>query len=150
MATPAVKITKDQIIDQVLDDMKKKHGTVSSERLVQEASDPNHPLHGEFDWNDTEAAHKWRVEQAARLIRATKYVAFLKEQNETVPLRKYVSLPGRTGEYGPREKSLKSFDVREDFINRKIQVLQSWCNETADIEELQALRKVILKGLTKF
>jgi len=47
-------------------------GTLTADIVVQEATDPAHPLHHRFQWDDTEAARSWRVSQAAELIRSVR------------------------------------------------------------------------------
>ncbi|MDI6026721.1 hypothetical protein QBK99_11015 [Corticibacterium sp. UT-5YL-CI-8] len=44
-------------------------GELTPSAVVESAREPESPLHGHFDWNDAEAAEKWRVEQARTLIR---------------------------------------------------------------------------------
>jgi len=46
-----------------------KRGTLTAEVVVDEARDPTHPLHHRFEWDDTEAAHRWRLHQAQQLLR---------------------------------------------------------------------------------
>jgi hypothetical protein len=43
-------------------------GVALPEVVVQEARNPKHPLHQEFDWNDSSAAHKHRLDTARHLI----------------------------------------------------------------------------------
>jgi hypothetical protein len=37
--------------------------------VVDAAAHPDHPLHGDFNWDDTSAAHEHRLSQARELIR---------------------------------------------------------------------------------
>jgi hypothetical protein len=46
-----------------------KEGKLTAETVVEKASNPRHPLHDEFEWDDTVAGAKWRLEQARELIR---------------------------------------------------------------------------------
>jgi hypothetical protein len=141
---------KQAILDGCLSEIHEKNGFVSKELLFQTISDPNHPLHDEIDWSDQEAAHKWRLEQCAQMIRTSKYVAYLNEKkDEPIPVRRYVSIPGRESKYMKRGQALSVFDFRADFINRKLSMLQSWCNETADIQELAVVRRAILRAVPK-
>jgi len=141
---------KTAVVDGVLEDLYGKHGKVTPELLLEVASDPTHPLHVEFEWDDMTAANKYRREQAAQMIRASKFVAYLSDSNkDPIPVRRWIVLPGGNGEYVPRQKAMAVVDVREDFIKRKLSALQSWCNEAADIEELGQLRHAILVGLAK-
>lgn len=45
-----------------------KGGRLTAEKVVEHAADPTHPLHGFFEWDDTEAARKYRIAQARELI----------------------------------------------------------------------------------
>lgn len=63
-------------------------GTLTPEYVVSRASDPKHPLHKSFTWNDTEAARKWRLHQARNLIRVHVNVIW----PDTKPTRVFVSL----------------------------------------------------------
>lgn len=44
-------------------------GFLSPERVLQEAVDESSPLHDYFEWDDTEAARKFRLVQAGLLVR---------------------------------------------------------------------------------
>jgi hypothetical protein len=47
---------------------------ITAEILVQAARSPSHPLHGDFDWNDTRAAHRYRLDQARSLIASVRVI----------------------------------------------------------------------------
>ena len=49
-------------------------GRLTPDAVVLAASDPDHPLHLDFEWDDDVAAAKYRVEQARSLIRAVRLV----------------------------------------------------------------------------
>jgi hypothetical protein len=53
----------------VLMEIRTKRGTLTAEVVVEEAADPMHPLHHRFEWDDTEAARKYRLTQAQQLLR---------------------------------------------------------------------------------
>ena len=42
--------------------------------VLAEATDPDSPLHALFEWNDSEAAERWRLHQARELIRSVRVV----------------------------------------------------------------------------
>lgn len=52
--------------------IKKKRRALTPEIVVEEAAANRHPLHDQFEWDDRLAAHKHRLDQAARLIRYVK------------------------------------------------------------------------------
>ena len=45
-------------------------GVLTPDAVVEAAASPDSPLHGYFEWDDTEAARKYRLEQARTLIRS--------------------------------------------------------------------------------
>lgn len=62
-----------------------EHGELTPDLVVRQASDPSHPLHKRFDWNDSEAARKWRLHQAGKLIRSVNVV--IQRQGDSAPIR---------------------------------------------------------------
>lgn len=51
-----------------------QHGKLTPSVVVAEASDPEHPLHAKFEWDDSVAGQKYRERQAAGLIRSVRVV----------------------------------------------------------------------------
>lgn len=49
-------------------------GTLSAPLVVDEARDPNSPLHSRFEWDDTVAGDRYREVQARELIRSVRIV----------------------------------------------------------------------------
>ena len=68
---PEVQITGvHQEVAQRLREIYLRDGEDLNERaVVQDAADPTSPLHTYFEWDDTEAAARYRLSQAASLIR---------------------------------------------------------------------------------
>lgn len=55
-------------VDQALQALYEKHGVLTPEIVLNDARRKSSPLHYEFDWDDSTAAHRWRIEQARKLI----------------------------------------------------------------------------------
>jgi len=82
-----------------------EHGTLTPALVVDVASDPEHPLHSRFEWDDTVAAHKWRLEQAGQLLRVT----YRPDPEKPRDMRAFVAARGEnapTSEYIPTEEAL--------------------------------------------
>jgi hypothetical protein len=57
----------------VLDGIAARHdGVLRAEDVLAEARTETHPLHGEFNWDDSSAAHAHRLDQARSLIRSVR------------------------------------------------------------------------------
>ncbi len=65
-------------------------GVLTPHEIVEAAKNENSPLHDFFDWNDTEAARKWRIEQARHMLRIC--VWYDNRVSEKNPMRVFVSL----------------------------------------------------------
>lgn len=77
-------------VSDELELIREKYGKLTPSLVVQEASDPEHPLHDRFVWDDATAAHRYRLDQARHLIIS---VEVMRESvgDETVLVRAYVS-----------------------------------------------------------
>lgn len=81
------------------------HGTLTPALVVEQATAPDSPLHDKFEWRDDEAARKYRLVQAGRLIRS---VTIARELRDYLPthlhgVREFQSVnrAGRGREYVP-------------------------------------------------
>src|SRR2546421_688544 len=61
------------------------NGCLRPPDVVDAARPKSSPLHEHFDWDDTDAAEKWRLEQARHLIRFAIQVVEYKGSNVVVP-----------------------------------------------------------------
>lgn len=72
-----------------LEMLHEKHGGLLLPSVVEKyARNAKTALHDEFVWDDTRAAHLWRLHQARNLIRAVVQVT----EGSSLPVRVYVSL----------------------------------------------------------
>ncbi len=145
---------KTVVVERELEKMAAAGEKISAVALVAAATATNHPLHRYFEWDNSEAAKKYRLAQATSMILATRFVVVLKEQRDGLPqavgtagknhsVRKL--LPAFDGEHGYRQREdvLGDPPARAAIIERKKAVLRSWCRETIDIDELSHLRELI-------
>lgn len=66
-------------------------GKLTAEELVARAADPKNPLHSSFEWDDTAAAHEYRLIQARRLIGSVYTWRASREAGEVrVPAYRYI------------------------------------------------------------
>jgi len=59
-------------VRQRLQELHDARGSLTPDIVLQDARDPESPLHSEFTWDSEEAARKWNLEEARRLIRSVK------------------------------------------------------------------------------
>jgi len=83
----------DTTVIQRIRSLENERGELTPHAVLDDARDPSSPLHSQFDWDDTRAAEKYRVEQARRLIRTVRLV--ITERNTQVRSVAYVRDPDK-------------------------------------------------------
>jgi hypothetical protein len=104
-------------VEKELQALADEAGELTPDLVLEAARDETSPLHSHFEWDDSEAAEKWRQEQARRLIRSVRIVyreATDAERKRTV--RKYVSVQQPEGRRAYRE----SAEIAQDPVARRL------------------------------
>jgi hypothetical protein len=120
-------------------------GMLSARAVVEAARDDSSPLHGEFEWDDDEAAEQYRLAQAGMLIRRVK-LTIIKTHPKTKKVtaeitRQFQANP--SPQAGSRERG---FDTIEEMLgdsNKRAALLamvlkemQSYRRRYAQLSEL--------------
>lgn len=90
----------------VLEGVRERHGKLTPGALLEDATDESHPLHNRFEWDDTEAAHKYRLSQAHEIIRSFK-IRDVRPDGRRRDVRQYLPVPQEAGhqpDYRPIEE----------------------------------------------
>lgn len=104
------------------------------EEVVDVARNPNNPLHTEFTWDDSEAATKYRLEEARGLIRKFEVVI---HPHQTQPTRAFIHTS--PAGYQAVETVLSSADLRERHLQDLIRKLENIKQEVQQFSELSEL-----------
>jgi hypothetical protein len=99
-------------------------GLLIPDEVVMFAQDPRTELHRHFEWNNTKAAHQYRLEQARKIIR----VVVTYEPHVQENMRGYVSLESDQqqprGGYRTREDVMSVAETRAELLGQAIKELQ--------------------------
>lgn len=125
-----------EVAASVLNRLNKKHGAVTPDAVVKEASKKSSPIHDWFEWDDTEAAKKYRLEQARELIRSVHVTIVGNDEGHTV--RAFVHM-GRDVGYEDIHTVLSVRDKREEMLARALRELEAFRRKYADLEELASV-----------
>jgi len=143
-------ITDERVIAALTRIAEKNGEVLRPEDVVEEARDPRSPLHDQFDWDDSEAAHKWRLHQARNLIRVcVRYVA-VPGSEETVPCRVWVSLSTdrvADGGYRALEHVLRLKSAREQLLEDAMHEAGAFKRKYAVLSELAEVHDAISRAL---
>lgn len=119
-----------------------EHGALTPAIVLAEATDEAHPLHKRFTWDDTEAASRWRLTQAAELIRSVKVVIERPTDSEPIVVRAFISktemgddAASGDGEYMPVERVVESDVLRTAWFRALARDWQSLKKRAGESKE---------------
>jgi hypothetical protein len=110
-------------IEKELRKIYEDNGVLTPDVVLEAAQEPSHPLHSKFDWDDTVAAHRWRLSQASHLIRNVK-VNVEMSASQTVHVRAFIAKKDldmeeeSVGEYLPVESVVASDTMRTAWFRQ--------------------------------
>lgn len=127
---------KKEVLNELERIRQENGGLLQPQVVVNEAQNPESPLHSYFDWDDSEAACKWRLEQARRLIRVAVTII---HPDQTEPIRTYVSLLDdrmtRAG-YRSTVEVLNDKERRDAMLQQALRELAAFRKKYAVLSEL--------------
>lgn len=130
-----------------------KHGFVTPQDVVDDAAKMSSPLHDYFEWDDTEAAAAYRIEQAKMLIRSI--AVTIVSENKPV-IRQFFSVSPTpnmetkaTKVYISLDKVMSDSDRRREVVEFALRELRGWTTRYAQYAELSKLTQVISNELKR-
>lgn len=81
--------------NEVLQGIYDRNGHLTAELVLKEAEGAENPLHRFFEWDDSEAAHRYRLFQAGALIRRCR-ITVEKAPDRTIRVRAFAHVPAMT------------------------------------------------------
>ena len=113
--------------------MELKNDGLTADEVVADAKRKRSPIHDYFQWDDSEAAAEYRLEQARHLMRSVAIVIEGREDRE--PIRAFVRLAKNT-HYRSLTVVMSDNVMRNDFLEQAMRELQSWQRRYQDYAEL--------------
>ena len=115
-----------------------KNGNLTAKNLVDVSRPEDAPLHDEFEWNDTEAAEKYREHQARNVINAIKVV---REEDDSdneneAGVRAFYTLRRETPEYESIQIILSDEEKYTELMRVAIRELMAFERKYNKIKEL--------------
>ena len=144
-----MKNTKGKSVSVELETIRKRSGGILRPAdVVAFASDPKTALHARFEWDDTKAAHLYRLEQARAIIRCSVKVM----HDDNPPIRAYVSLVDdrQNGEsYRGIGDVMADAGLRETLLSQALREAQSWRQRYEHLRELAPIFDAIDRATEK-
>lgn len=110
--------------------------------VLDDARNPQSPLHQVFEWDNSEAGEQYRLYQA-RVLVASIVSAPLTNSSSTEPVRVFVSVrQNHSKSYRTLSEVLSDDQLREKFLRRAFADLKLWERKYAKYEELVPIFEV--------
>jgi len=126
-----------------LERIERKHGKITPDIVLREATQKQHPLHDYFEWDNSKAARAWRIEQASYLVRSIEVI--VEEEDRPTPARAFVSIEKPDGERGYHnlDAVMRDSDMREQMLERARRELSEWRRRYDGLVELAKVYQAI-------
>ena len=120
----------------VYDEIQQIGDTYTPEQIVEKATDESTELHKCFEWDDSAAAHKYRLSQAQGIVRCLVLVNEKVEDKELPKVRAIVSTNMRENTYGPAKITVRNVDSYERLKAEALRELEAFRKKYAVIEKI--------------
>lgn len=122
-------------------------GLLLPEAVVAAAKPASSPLHSYFTWDDTEAAARYRLDEARRLLNVT--VEYIKTGKKEIAHRVFCSLTSdrRDGGYRVTASVMSNTQLREQLLEDARDEMKSFARKYHALTELAEVFMAIRKAL---
>lgn len=107
--------------------------SITPQELLEKARDKNSELHKCFEWDDSIAAEKYRLQQARHIILN---LVFLKKTKEEIPVRCF-QISTEKAVYKPTRQFLVQQDEYQSLLSRARAELESFRRRYSTLTELE-------------
>lgn len=127
------------VIGDELDALRDSHGHVTARLVLERARRSRSKLHKFFDWDDTSAAEKYRLQQAGQLIRSIRVVIEGDDQPQR-EMRAYVNVVTEESRvYIPAIEAMSDEAYRQQLLDRALAELEAWRGRYDQMTEFAAI-----------
>lgn len=130
-----------QAVGERLKKIEARAGELTPDLVVKDARKPASPLHGAFEWDDSEAAKQYRLQQAGQILRSI-VVSIPGADGEPKVVRAFVNITDGAG-YEDVNVVLRTADKRALLLARAKKELEEWRRRYEDFEELVEVVRAI-------
>lgn len=129
--------TSNSVIEELERIAKQNDGILQPEIVVEEARRPSSPLHSKFTWDDTEAAHQYRIYQARNLIRVVvQMIPNTADSHERVWVSLKKDRENEGGGYRTLVSVLSDNDLREQLLQQAFEDMEYFQEKYSKLQEL--------------
>lgn len=150
-AAPASRLSdRDaRVIGPICESLARAKGVVRAEDLLSVARDPDSPVHRFFEWDDSAAAEKYRLDQARHLMRS--YVVVMTKSEVSQDVRGLQFVDSRGG-YVPSSVVFTDADLTREVVAAAKREAEHWFRrhqKLRSVAELEGIFDAIEEAVIK-
>lgn len=137
-----LKASKANVAGRELDRLTKVNGGLTAENVVDSARKRASPLHDFFEWSDSVAAQRYRLEQARHLMRHVVVIYDETAIKTDVPIRAFIAFESQPeslrddGRYVAMHQILTDAELREHLVDEALSEHVRWERRYAHLKEV--------------
>lgn len=127
------------VADELLIISKEHGGILRPVDVVEYAKNPDTALHSKFTWDDTVAAHEYRLWQARQVIRVSVHYLKAAKRNTKVFVSLKTDRHQAGGGYRTTVNVMKSPELRDQLLNEALEELERIKDKYQHLSELASV-----------
>lgn len=128
-----------QVVGETLEELAQT-GELTSARLLDVSRPEDAPTHNLFEWNDSVAAERYRLQQATVAINSVEVQIVNEETATAIPQAAFVNViskaPARSGVFTPIDIALSDENMRSTLLQNALNELRSFRRKYSQLSEL--------------
>ena len=148
----AGKSVSAQVAGEVMEKIEKRDGVLTKESFLEESRPVDSPTHKLFEWDDTVAAEKFRLEQSRMAIQDI-VVTIVKTDNEPIKRHAFVNVVAgkhNKAEYSNVEVAMSDETKRKAVLQNALNELKTFEQKYSDYKELEGVFREFHKADMKY
>ena len=138
-----------EVVGKHFEKVEKKYGELNNKNVLESARSEKSPIHSLFEWDDTQAAEKYRLEQASKLI-VNLNVEVETEDAPPIICRAFVNISEKkNGSFINIESAFQAEETKEIVLRRALQELEALERKYKNLEMLSGIFEVLHEVIEK-
>ena len=140
-----------QVAGEVMEKIEQRDGELTKEAFLEESRPEDSPTHDLFEWDDTVAAEKFRLEQS-RMCIADIVVEVVKSDEETKKVHAFVNVNKKSDKasYSNIQIAMDDEEKRKIVLQNAFTELKQFEQKYSDLAELSGVFSEVHKAEMKY
>lgn len=131
------------VIGTHVDRLWHRHGVLTPEMMLEDARRQRSPLHDQFNWDDEDAAERYRLAQARKVIRSL-VVRYEDGSEAPITVRAFVKIAhDHSHNYGPIHFAMSNEQIQNEVLHQALFELDAFMQKYRTLNELAVVFEAI-------